>query len=210
MDSQWPDAFLLKGSVLTLQLKFSEAESVLRKGELLCGGIRTAALSAALGRLAKMRLESVTVGEAVAEAGEAAPAEAVPAEGGGASGGEADKFDGLEGWLASDTDHNTSFPKLYMKKYMEGNRGVHCREDVPVRAAGRCRVLVASSIVLTHACIPLRSLRRKSWPSTGSSSSQWRWGVPAASGARCRLPTHPSSFLPPSTATRRSSSAWTC
>ena len=131
LDPEWSEGYLMKGSALTLQLSFAEAEKVLRTGELKCGGVRTARLSAALGLLAKMRLESVMDTPATTDAppdGASAPAEA-------ASGGlapEGDKFDGLEAWLASDKDGNSRFPKLYMKKYMEGNRGVHCREDIPV------------------------------------------------------------------------------
>ena len=41
---------------------------------------------------------------------------------------EKDKFDRLEEWL---TQGGASFPKLYMKRYSENNRGVHCRVNVP-------------------------------------------------------------------------------
>jgi len=118
--------------VLTAQRKFAAAEQALRRGELLCRGLRTARISAALGHLAKMRLESIadTVGSA---ADAASPSEATPAQ--LPEDREADKFDGLEHWMASDKDNNTHFPYLYMKKYMEGNRGVHCTSTVEVRAA---------------------------------------------------------------------------
>ncbi len=131
IDDKWPDAYLAQGCVLTAQRQFAEAERVLRQGELLCGGIRTARISAALGHLAKMRLESIadTVGSA---ADAASPSEATPAE--LPTDREADKFDGLEHWMASDADNNTHFPYLYMKKYMEGNRGVHCTSTVEVRS----------------------------------------------------------------------------
>jgi hypothetical protein len=135
-NDQWPEAFLVQGSVLTAQNKFHDAERALRTGEMLCGAIRTARLSAALGHLAKMRLESVadTVGSAspqsTSEAGNVGGSPATAPSEGAPAGGEGDKFDGLEHWMAADTDNNTHFPYLYMKKYMEGNRGVHCTSHV--------------------------------------------------------------------------------
>lgn len=42
--------------------------------------------------------------------------------------GDGDKFDQMEKWLL---DGGAKFPLLYMKRYAENNRGVHCRVNIP-------------------------------------------------------------------------------
>ena len=49
--------------------------------------------------------------------------------------GDKDKFELLEQWLRTPTEEESSvaeFPLLYMKRYSENNRGVHCRVNIPV------------------------------------------------------------------------------
>ena len=54
--------------------------------------------------------------------------------------GEKDKFQLLEEWLRTPIGDSgreatvAEFPLLYMKRYSENNRGVHCVVDIPVCA----------------------------------------------------------------------------
>lgn len=55
-----------------------------------------------------------------------------------------DVFDALEEWLTTPVRGDSSvseFPLLYMKRYSEHNRGVHCRVDIPVPLAWCAAVL---------------------------------------------------------------------
>jgi len=54
-----------------------------------------------------------------------------------------DKFQLLEDWLLTPTADDSTvarFPLLYMKRYSENNRGVHCRVEIPVRHPSVCHI----------------------------------------------------------------------
>ena len=57
---------------------------------------------------------------------------------------ETDVFDDLERWLSG--DGHTQFDDLYMRKYGEGNRGVHAKADIP---PGRDIMAIGSKFLIT-------------------------------------------------------------
>lgn len=96
---------------------------LLIQAELLTPVSRRSRISSAQGELAKQRLESCAKAYEP-EDDDSQKSREIKDE---------DKFERLERWLSNDPDKNTNFPILEMKKYEEGNRGVHVRHDVEVR-----------------------------------------------------------------------------
>ena len=71
----------------------------------------------------------------------------------GGDGGDSDKFDALITWLQTPVGAGgreaqvSEFPLLYMKRYSENNRGVHCRVDIGVSWAARVGMLQHSPLL---------------------------------------------------------------
>lgn len=83
----------------------------------------------------------------------------------GGDGGDSDKFDALITWLQTPVGAGgreaqvSEFPLLYMKRYSENNRGVHCRVDIGVSwAAAGGDVTAQSTVVVLNVLVTRVSL----------------------------------------------------
>lgn len=116
----WAKGFYRQGVALKGLGRIADAKAAFQRAKAL--DPTDAAITTAVAEIAKMKVTDVMVDEAD-------------------DGGDKDKFDLLEEWLRTPVEGDTSvaeFPLLYMKRYSENNRGVHCRVSIPVRGGALC------------------------------------------------------------------------